>query len=115
MSNLTEHAKHELELAGLFDKDSDYEGAVGKAVMELVEVFSKQEHSGFSAQWVLDTFKTVASFKTITPVGKDPSEWIDVSEASGKPMWQNKRQSSLFSKDGGKTFYDIDKPKPVTK
>ena len=40
---LIEHAKMELEMAGLFDKKGDfYEGATGKSVMELIEVFSKQ-------------------------------------------------------------------------
>jgi hypothetical protein len=109
MSHLTEHAKTELTLAGLFDKDSDYNGETGKAVMQLIKVFAKQEHSGASAGLVLQIFNTVASFKTLTPVGQNPDEWVDVSEATDCPMWQNKRQCSLFSKDGGKTFYDIDK------
>ena len=39
MSNITEHARRELEIAGLFDKDSDYNGNIGTAVMELMEVF----------------------------------------------------------------------------
>lgn len=34
---------------GLLDKDSDYDGMLGKAVLELSEVFGKQGHSGFSA------------------------------------------------------------------
>jgi hypothetical protein len=33
--SLIEHAKTELQIAGLFDKDSDYEGALEEAVMEL--------------------------------------------------------------------------------
>ena len=40
----TSHAKFELELAGFFDEDSDYGGAIGEAVMELMEVFAKQGH-----------------------------------------------------------------------
>jgi hypothetical protein len=110
--SLKKHAQHELELAGLFDKDSDYGGMIGKAVMELIEVFAKQGHSGFSAHWVLGTFKTVASFKTLTPINADnPDEWMDVSEMSGKPMWQNKRDSEIFSEDGGKTFYNVNDKK----
>ena len=42
MSDLTDHARNELKLAGLFDKDSDYDGMLGDSVMELVKVFSKQ-------------------------------------------------------------------------
>ena len=50
--NLIQHAQLELKLAGLFNKDSDYGGEIGKAVLELVNVFEKQGHSGFSAEWI---------------------------------------------------------------
>lgn len=107
MSNLIKHAQKELELAGMFDKDSDYDGALGKAVMELVKVFSKQGHSGFSAGRTLWLFDRVAKFQTIMPIGTTENEWMSVAEG----LWQNTRQSSVFSKDGGKTWYDIDAPK----
>ena len=48
-AGLVEWAKNELELAGLFDKDSDYDGALGPAILSMVEVFADQGHSGFSA------------------------------------------------------------------
>ena len=31
IAGLVDHAKKELDLAGLFDKDSDYDGMIGKA------------------------------------------------------------------------------------
>ncbi len=111
MSNLEEHAKYELQLAGLFDKDSDYDGMLGDAILELVKVFAKQGHSGFSAHQTLKIFNEVANFKPLTPIGKSKDEWMDVSEASGYEMWQNKRRGTTFSRDGGKTWYDIDDPK----
>lgn len=111
MSNLVDHAKEELQLAGLFDKDSDYDGMLGNAVLELVKVFAKQGHSGFSAKATLELFNTVASFKPLTPIGTTKDEWIDMSEASGEPTWQNRRRGTTFSRDGGKTWYDIDDPK----
>jgi hypothetical protein len=111
MSNLIDHAEHELNLAGLLDKNSDYNGAIGEAVLELVRVFSKQGHSGFSASQTLHLFNEVASFKSLTPIGKSDDEWINVSEMSVEPMWQNKRRSTTFSRDGGKTWYDIDDSK----
>ena len=52
--SLKEHAKYELEKAGLFDKDSDYNGMIGNAVMELIEKFSEQGHSGFFALIVIE-------------------------------------------------------------
>jgi len=105
--NLIQHAQLELKLAGLFDKDSDYGGEIGKAVLELVNVFGKQGHSGFSAEWTLEVFNKVASYKNLTPITSDPKYWIEVD----KGMWQNARYGSLFSKDGGKTWYDVDAPK----
>jgi len=53
---LMEHAKKELELAGLFAKDSDYGGMLGDAVLELIEKFAEQGHSGASAGMVSDLF-----------------------------------------------------------
>lgn len=35
--SLKDHAKRELALAGLFDKDSDYAGMIGHAVMKMIE------------------------------------------------------------------------------
>ncbi len=34
---------------GMYDKDSDYDGMIGRAIEELSEVFAKQGHSGMSA------------------------------------------------------------------
>lgn len=110
MSKVTDHAKYELELAGLFDDDSDYGGALGKSVMELVKVFAEQGHSGFSAHQTLLLFNEVANYKPLSPIGVSADEWINVSEMSNEPMWQNKRRGSTFSRDGGKTWYDIDDP-----
>lgn len=102
MSGLVEHAKHELRLAGLFSKKSDYDGALATAVMKLVKVHAAEHHSGGSHHAVVDLFNT-----------SDPKEWMDISEMTGRPMrWQNRRQSSVFSSDGGKTWYDIDAPPP---
>ncbi len=111
MSNLVKHAERELRLAGLFDKDSDYDGELGKAVLELVKVFAKQGHSGFSAHQTLRIFNEVASYKPLTPIGKSKDEWMNVSDMSSEPMWQNTRRSTTFSRDSGKTWYDIDDPK----
>lgn len=111
--SLVTHAKEELTRAGLFDKDSDYEGMIGEAVLELVEKFAEQGHSGFSAHLTLEVFQRIASFKTLTPITCDPSEWVDVSEMSGYQVWQNRRQSSCFSEDGGKTYYSVDDVHPL--
>lgn len=111
-ANLKEHFKTELDKAGLFDKDSDYNGMIGKALMELCDVFRNQGHSGFSASMVLDLFNTLGQYKTLTPITDDPKEWFVVEEVDGKKKsWQNKRNPSLFSENGGKTYYDVNDKK----
>ena len=105
---LIEHAKLELELAGLFNEEGDfYEGATGKAVMELIEVFVKQGHSGMSAPIVADLFKRLANYEPLQPITGRDEEWGDVRDlGDGMSWYQNKRCSALF-KDGedGKPYY----------
>lgn len=111
-SNLYQHAQSELTIAGLFDEDADYGGMLAAAVLELVETFARQAHSGASAAATLDIFNRVITFSPLTPITDDTDEWMHVSEemAGDANLWQNRRQSSAFSNDGGKTFYDLTEP-----
>jgi hypothetical protein len=103
----TSHAKFELELAGFFGEDSDYGGAIGEAVMELMEVFEKQGHSGYSAGVVASLFHKLANYEPLGPITGKDEEWVDISDMAGKPWYQNKRESGLFKdKDGRVTYND---------
>lgn len=102
--SLIEHAKLELKKAGLFDKDADYSGWVAESALKLIELFASQRHSGMSAALTRELFSKLANFEVLTPISSDPSEWTDRSEMSGKPFWQNKRDSHCFSEDGGNTW-----------
>mgnify|MGYP003329216745 CR=1 FL=1 len=117
---LLEHARQELKLAGYnidreipspFKTDDDYSDACAKNVYEMLEVFSKAGHSGFSANVTLRLFNRLANFENLTPLTNDISEWKDVSEYEDKPAgtkFQSKRKYSCFSNDGLKTYYDLD-------
>lgn len=108
MTPLTDYAKRELELAGMYDDDADYGGGrIADCVLKLVEAFASQGHSGGSAAMTLGIFDTVARFRPLSPLTSDPSEWMEV----GSGMWQCRRAPSVFSKDGGKTWYDLDEPR----
>lgn len=105
MGNLTEHAKRELQMAGLFDESGDfYGGMTGKSVMELVEIFEKQGHSGMSAPMIIDVFSKVANFKIIKPITCTADEWLEVSEN----IFQNNRLYSVFKNriDGDPYYLD---------
>lgn len=108
MATETERAIKELELAGLFDKDSDYGGMTGNAVKELLEVFQAQEHSGASAGQTASIFSKLATGGVLTPLTGKEAEWADVSCTAIKPMFQNKRASHVFAEDcNGSNAYDI--------
>lgn len=111
MSNLTEHARREMQAVGLFDKDADYEGRLAENVMELLEVFSRQGHSGMSASMAISLFTTLAEFEALGPLTDDPDEWQPISMepvTDSVFLWQNRRQSDSFSHDGGKTYHRND-------
>ena len=111
-SNLVLHAEKELKLAGMFDNDADYGGALATSIVELVKVFSKQGHSGASARLSIAILVKLLRFQTLTPITSDKDEWTIVEEGlkdKNEKLWQSKRNPAMFSKDGGKTWYDVEK------
>jgi len=68
-SPLQTYAYEWLKSRGLFDEDADYGGMLGEAVLELIKVFSRQGHSGFSAGLTKEMFyRLLADFES----GQDP-------------------------------------------
>ena len=55
-SPLQTYAYEWLDSRGLFDDDADYGGLLGEAILDLIKVFSKQGHSGFSAGLTREMF-----------------------------------------------------------
>jgi hypothetical protein len=110
-SPLVAHAEEEMRRAGLYDEASDYGGMIPESVMKLVKVLAEDGHSGGSHWLTMQVFNKVANFKTLTPLTNDPSEWTEVSEmcpVAQRPVYQNRRDSAMFSNDGGKTYYSVD-------
>lgn len=103
-SPLVEHARRELQLAGLFSEDADYGPMIGDACLAIIEVFASQGHSGVSAAHTTAIVTKLMAYEPLTELTNDPADWIDVSEMSGRPMWQCRRHSAAFSEDGGKTY-----------
>lgn len=101
MSNLVEHAKRELDLIG---EDED----MRNHLVAVVEKFSEFGHSGSSAEHAADRLNDLLRYKALSPLTDAPEEWMDRSEMSGYPIWQNKRDSRAMSHDGGKTYWLVD-------
>jgi hypothetical protein len=103
--SLVEHAKRELAAIGA--DPSDFPSG---EVLELVETFSKQGHTGSSAAWTNAVLGRLLDYKPLGPLTNDPSEWQHIpEEMAGQPdVWQSRRRPDAFSNDGGKTYYCLD-------
>lgn len=106
-SQLVSYAKKELARAGLLDKDSDYKGELGKSVLRLIEIFSKEGHSGFSANYAAEIFNRLSRFHPLTPLTGEDNEWMDISDGENF-LQQNMRCSSVFRTKTA--TYDVDAP-----
>lgn len=104
MSNLVEHAKRELELAGV-------EHDVRPSIISAISCFASYGHSGGSASIVIPMINDLLNFRNISPLTDDPSEWMRVGDEDTLPIYQSTRRADAFSNDGGRTYYCLDEPK----
>ena len=116
MMGTKEYGRKELERIGYFKrKDDPYNDWAANAILELLEVFDNQGHSGFTAPYVIGTFEKLAMFKPLTPLTGEDDEWNELRPG----YFQNKRYSAvfkdetgaynvegkIFSDDGGETWF----------
>lgn len=101
--SLIEFAKKELADAGYFTDQDFYGGMTGKAVLELIECFANQGHSGMSAGITLAIFNQLANYKPINPIEDKIEDWSD-SVGDGTIL-QHKKLSSLFKTSGDRAYY----------
>jgi hypothetical protein len=90
--SLVEYAKKELELAGYSLDGDDINTLMAKNVIELIDTFAKQGHSGMSAPYCIQLFDRLASYKPILPLTGEPKEWHEIND----DLWQNNRCSTIF-------------------
>ena len=109
MSNLHEYAENELQ--NFINSGDRYEDLIAEDVLELIDIFSEQDHSGLSGSITLQIFYRLANFLPLSPLTGEDDEWNDHG--------QNKRCShvfkdetgvydsrgKVFSDDGGESFY----------
>lgn len=115
---MTNRAIEELQRAGFFDKDSDYEGMIGESLEELLFTFQKQGHSGYSANLTAHLFYKLIKGEVLSPLTEDLTEWTEVSPN----IFQSRRcsyvfidktnsnkpytiEGKVFSDDGGQTYF----------
>lgn len=107
MSNQLEWAKKELELVG--GKEDEMQKRINADILAVLETFSNQEHSNFSAQYVIRTITRLMDWKPITPLTGEDDEWCEPYDSKVNTTQQNKRCSSVFRKDyDNSTAYHIE-------
>jgi len=105
MSKLVAHALRELSLIGAGENNEDYEGKLRAAVLEIVDVFSKQGHSGYSASLTVSMVEKLLRFMPLTPLTGEEDEWTHIDPSIGGDIAaQNKRCSRVFRRNDGSTF-----------
>ncbi len=105
---MIERAKKELKRIGYIPLDQDQEDGPDKWIqenlLELLEVFSKQDHSGFSALHCIESFSRLAQGKLLAPVKS--LEEFDFMDISYEGQMQSTLISSVFSnKDSDRAYY----------
>lgn len=92
---LLEYAKAELDL---IKKDEEgMQEAINKDILQIIEVFSEQGHSGFSANYAIHALERLLNYKPLSPLTGEESEWNEVHcMREGIRTFQNKRCSSVF-------------------
>jgi len=99
-----EHAKREFLKLGykpIEECEDDPDKWIQENVLELLEVFVNQGHSGSSAPYVINLFKKLANQEPVAPIMCTDDEWVDVSSygLTGDMTYQNNRCGAVF-KDG---------------
>lgn len=108
---LLEHAHTELNIA---DRDGDLAATprMRHALLEVIDAFADQGHSGGSASIVGPrvgyVLRQLLAFEPITPLTGADDEWVDITEdMAGRPgLQQNARCGRVF-REGG-IAYDIE-------
>ena len=100
MGNLVDYAKEELKRIGMIDSGEPYNDIVTKAILDLIELFASQGHSGFTAPYTVNVFKRPAMFKPLTPLTGEDNEWNEIEPG----LYQNKRYSAVFKEKDGKAY-----------
>lgn len=93
---VVDHAKYELRKNLALGEDEP-DRWMADNVIELLDVFAKQGHSGSSAPYLVGLFKTLAMFEPIGPLTGEDDEWIEHSPG----QFQNRRCSHVFKDSNG--------------
>lgn len=108
MTNMQKFAKRELDILEATTPDAIII-PFAKEILALCEAFGKSGQSGGSAPYtasaISQAVKKLMLQEPICDITGHESEWVDVAQDMGKPMWQNSRCGGLFKHSDGKCSY----------
>ncbi|MBK3745284.1 hypothetical protein G3A39_39565 [Paraburkholderia aspalathi] len=100
---IIDFAKRELEmLRGPNPAPDKMQDQIETAILDIVDKFAGQGHSGSSASYTIACIEKLLRFEPLTPLTGVDDEWANVSDG----LYQNKRCSRVF-KDANGQVYDI--------
>lgn len=111
--SLVEYAKSELSRLEKNDKDGKQK-VINENVLEIINIFNKQEYSNVSANYVVSVLNKLLRFRPISPLTGEDDEWNLISHqyVNGITEYQNKRCASVFkevdSDNNMVRYYDVD-------
>lgn len=105
---MIEKAKYELDLilksCGDDEEAIAMQKAINKDILDLVEMFANQGHSGFTADYTINILTKLLRQSFITPLTGEEDEWCEMADG----VYQNKRESAIFKEKDrfdGKPYY----------
>lgn len=93
---VVDHAKYELRKNLALGEDEP-DRWMAENVIELLEVFAKQGHSGSSAPFAISLFKSLANYEPISPLTGEDDEWFEYAPGH----FQNIRCGHVFKDSEG--------------
>ena len=92
MSKLTEYARNELDRL-MSNNDDGMQSLMNQNILDLIEMFSEQGHSGFSASYLIHALQRLMKWKPLQPLTGEDDEWNECgyTRESGATVFQNKR------------------------
>ncbi len=92
---MIEKAKYELDLILNNCKDEEakkMQEDINNHILEMVKIFANYGHSGFSAEYTINTLTKLLRQENLTPLTLKDDEFVEVSNG----IFQNVRNSKIF-------------------
>jgi hypothetical protein len=102
-SNIYRKGQEEITRAFMNNKD------LGKRLTDVLLLITTHGHYDEGMFACMEDLVKLARHQPLTPLTGEDSEWNDVSQGSGSPLWQNNRCSSVFkTTPSNDSAYDVD-------